>query len=58
MGILSIYLNNINLVDTNYIDDDPKNIIHVKLSDWHSKFEKRKALRNRKKKINAYGVAS
>ena len=44
MGILSIDLNNINLDDANYSEDDPENIIHVRLLAWHSKFEKRKAL--------------
>ena len=32
MGILSIDLNNINLDDTNYNEDDPETIIHVRFS--------------------------
>ena len=49
MGILSIDLNNINLDDSNYNEDDPETVIHVRLLTWHSKFEKRKAL---KKELN------
>ena len=49
MGILSIDLYNINFDDTNYKEDDPETTIYVKLLAWHSKFEKRKAL---KKEIN------
>ena len=54
MGILSVNLNNIlfyfilnlnNRDDTNYEEDDPDTIIHVRLLAWHSKFEKRKALK-------------
>ena len=31
MGIVSIYLNNINLDNTNYDQDDPGTILHIKL---------------------------
>ena len=53
ISILSIGLNTINLDDTNYDDDnddndddddDPETTIHIKLSAWHIKFEKRKKL--------------
>ena len=47
MGILSIDLNNINLADMNYDEDDPETIIHIIL------FIKRVKWR-----INAYSVAS
>ena len=43
MGILSIDLSNINFYDTNYYEDDPKTIIHIR----HIKFKKRKALKKR-----------
>ena len=46
MGILSVYLNNINLV-SNF--GDPDTIILIRLLAWHNKFERRKAL---KKKIS------
>ena len=49
MGILTIYLNNINLGDTNYDEDDPDSTILIILLAWHIKVEKRKAL---KKKLN------
>ena len=44
MGILNIDLNNVNLDDTNYNEDDPETIIHLRLLFWHIKFEKRKPL--------------
>ena len=31
MGILSIDLNNINLADSNYNEDDPETVVHVRL---------------------------
>ena len=48
MGILNIDLKNINL-DNNFDEDDPDAIILIRLSAWHTKFEKRKAFR---KKLN------
>ena len=44
MHILSVDLNNINLEDTNYDEDDLETIIRIRLFAWHIKFEKRKAL--------------
>ena len=38
MGILSIDLNNFNIDDTNYDEDDLETIIHIKLLVWHVKF--------------------
>ena len=49
MGILSLDLTNIILDDSNYDEDDPETIIHVRLLVWHSKFEKHKALKKRVK---------
>ena len=46
MGILNIDLNNINL-DNNF--DEDVTIVHIRLLDWHIKFEKSKLL---KKQIN------
>ena len=45
MDILSVGLNNINLDDTNYYEDDPETIIHVRLLAYQTKFQKRKALK-------------
>ena len=42
MGILNMNINNINLHDANYDEDDPDAIILVRLLIWHIKFEKRK----------------
>ena len=42
-------LNNIKLDDTNYDEDDPEAIIHIRVLAFHTKFEKREAL---KKDIN------
>ena len=47
MGILSVNLNNINLDDTNYEEDDPDTIIIIRFLAWHIKIEKRKALKKR-----------
>ena len=44
MGILSIDLNNINLDNSNYDEDEPGTIIHVRLLAWHIKFENRKVI--------------
>ena len=45
MGIVSIYLNNINLDNTNYDQDDPGTILHIKILAWHIKFENAKHLK-------------
>ena len=47
MGILSINLNNINLDDNNYEEDDPDTIVLIRLLAWHIKCEKRKELKKR-----------
>ena len=52
MGILNITL------DNNFHEDDPDTIILIRLLDWHIKFEKRKALKKYKLRINASSVAS
>ena len=44
MCILNIDINNINL-DNNFDEDDPHTIILIRLLAWHTKFEKRKALK-------------
>ena len=49
MVILSIDLSNINFDNSNYSEDDPETIIHVRLLAWYSKFEK---LRTLKKELN------
>ena len=36
MGILRVDLNNINLYDANYYEDDSEAIIHVRLMTWRS----------------------
>ena len=38
MNVLNIDLNNINLDDTNYEEDDPGTIILIRLLTWHVKF--------------------
>ena len=42
MGILSVDLNNINLDDGNFDEDDSKTIIHVRLMAWFNRFKQRK----------------
>ena len=45
MGVFNIDLNNINLNDTNYGEDDPDFIVLIRLLAWHIKFKKHKALK-------------
>ena len=45
MAILTIGLDNVNLDDTSYNENDPETIIHVILLAWHVKVKKRKELR-------------
>ena len=58
MSIFNIDLNNINLDDTNYDEDDPDTIILIRLLAWHSKFKKRKNLQKMISEENACSVAS
>ena len=47
MGIIGVNLNNINLDKNNSFDEDnPDNIILIKLLPWYSKFTKRKPLKH------------
>ena len=43
MSILSVNINNINLDDSNYEEDDTDTIVIIRLLSWHIKLEKRKA---------------
>ena len=43
MCVFSVDLNNINLDDANFYEDDPKTIIHVRRLVWHNKPKQRKA---------------
>ena len=45
MGIVRIDLNNINIDNTNYDEDDSETIIHIRLLAWLIKFEKPKAIK-------------
>ena len=49
MGILNIDLNNISL-DNKFDENDPDTIIPIRVLTWHTKFEKRKALKKVKEK--------
>ena len=42
MGILSVNLDNINLYDGNFYEDDPETIIYVRLFAEHYRYKKRK----------------
>ena len=42
MHILSVGLNNINLDDTNFYEDNSETIIYVRLMTWCNKFKQRK----------------
>ena len=45
MGIVRIDLNNINIDNTNYDEDDSETIIHIRLLACLIKFEKCKAIK-------------
>ena len=45
MGILSVDLNDINLVDVNFDKDDLETITHIRLLVWHNRFKRRKILK-------------
>ena len=45
MGLLSVDLNNINLDDVNFDEDDPETIIAVRLMDWHNRLKQCKAFK-------------
>ena len=55
--ILAVDLEKIN-IDNNFDEDDPDTIIHIILLTWRSKFQKRKALKKDKQRIDANCVAS
>ena len=46
VGILCLDLHNISLNDTNYDEDNPAVIIHIRLLTWDIKFENCKGLKN------------
>ena len=46
VGILCLDLHNISLNDTNYDEDNPAVIIHIRLLTWDIKLEKCKGLKN------------
>ena len=48
MGILRVDLDNINLNDNNFYEDDPEIIIYVKLLASHYIFKKHKVLKKHK----------
>ena len=48
---MGIDLNNINL-DDNFDEEDPNTTIVIRLLTWQTKFEKRKELEKKKKKLN------
>ena len=39
MSILRIDLNDINLDDVNFDQDDPETIVHVRLINWYNKHD-------------------
>ena len=43
MCVFSVDLNNINLDDANFYEDDPKTIIHVRRLVWYNKPKQRKS---------------
>ena len=56
LGVLSIDLNNINLDDINFDEDDSETIIHVRIMAWHNRLKQQE--KRCKQTINACSVAS
>ena len=56
MGILSIDLNNINLDDGSFYEDDCDIIIHVTLIAWHNRIKKHIAFKKDVSKQSMHGV--
>ena len=45
MGILSVHLNNTNLNDVTFDEDNPETIIYIRLMAWHNRFIKYKTFK-------------
>ena len=59
INVLAVDLNKINFGnDNNFDEDDSDTNIHARLLVWHSKYEKRQALKKDKQRINIYNMAS
>ena len=43
MGLNMLNLDNGNLEDDNFDEDDPESTIHVRVMAWHNRFKQRKA---------------
>ena len=56
LGVLTIDLNNINLDDINFDEDDSETIIHVRIMAWHNRLKQQE--KRCKQIINACNVAS
>ena len=56
LGVLSIDLNNNNLDDINFDEDDSETIIHVRIMAWHNRLKQQE--KRCKQIINACSVAS
>ena len=47
MGILNVYLYNINLDHVNFDEDDPEAMIHVRLMAWPNGYKQHKTFKNK-----------
>ena len=46
-GILSVDLNNTNLDDANFFEDDTETVIYVRFLAWHNRINQRKAFKKK-----------
>ena len=51
MRILSVDLNNINLDEANFYEDDPETIIHVRLMTWCNRLKRKVCKKERIKEL-------
>ena len=58
MGILMADLNNINLDEVNFYEDDPETIIHGRRMALHNRYNNVKYLKRIKHRLNACRIAS
>ena len=57
-AFVTIDLNNINIDEDNFDEDDSETIVPVRLMAWCIRYKQRKANKNDRQKSNAYSKAS
>ena len=58
MDFVTVDLNNINVGENNFNDDDRINIIYVRLIVWFDRYKQRKVCKTNRQRINASSMES